>query len=177
VARYHPLLAGLHWLLALLIIGALTVGFALASTGNSDPGKVSVLRLHMMAGLSILVLMGFRFFVRMATRKPPRATTGYPELDILAPITHYGFYVLILLMAATGYWTASVAGLVPILLGSSAPLPQDFSVFPSFLAHGAIATILLSAIALHLSAALYHQFVRKDGLIKRMEVGQTSQEG
>jgi cytochrome b561 len=113
----------------------------------------------------------------MATRKPPRATTGYPELDILAPITHYGFYVLILLMAATGYWTARVAGLVPILLGSSAPLPQDFSVFPSFLAHGAIATILLSAIALHLSATLYHQFVRKDGLIKRMEVGQTSQEG
>jgi cytochrome b561 len=80
-------------------------------------------------------------------------------------------------MAATScYWTAVAPGLPAILFGGSgAPLPRDFSVFPSFLAHGAIATVLLGAIALHVSAALYHQLVRKDGLIKRMELGPSKQ--
>jgi cytochrome b561 len=178
VSRYHPLLVGLHWLLALLIFATLTVGFGLALTSNLNPAKLAVLRLHMIAGLLILGLMGVRYLVRIMTPRPPRATTGHPELDRIAPITHYGLYVLILLMAASGYMTAVAAGLPAILFnGSGAPLPRDFNVFTAFRAHSAIAILLVATISLHVSAALYHQFVRKDGLIKRMELGPPQSEG
>ena len=138
VSRYHPLLVTLHWLLAVLIIATLTVGFfLLAAMPNSDPQKIVVLRVHMAVGMLILALMVIRFIVRMLTARPEKATTGYPLLDRIAPISHYGFYVLVLLMVATGFATAILAGLPAIVFGGSgAPLPPPSRFIPSFLAHG-----------------------------------------
>jgi cytochrome b561 len=173
VSRYHPLLVTLHWLLAFLIIAALALGFfVLAATPNSDPNKIDALRGHMIAGMLLLALMAVRLAVRLMTSHPPRATTGYPLLDRIAPITHYGFYLLILLMAGTGYATALMAGLPDIVFGrSGAPLPQDFLIYPTRVAHGYLALLLVAFVALHVLAALYHQLVRKDGLLRRMAYG------
>ena len=65
VSRYHPLLVTLHWVLAVLIIAALTIGFfVLAATPNANPQKIGVLRIHMAGGMLILALMVIRFIVR-----------------------------------------------------------------------------------------------------------------
>ena len=173
VSRYHPLLVTLHWMLAFLIIAALTIGFfGLAATPNSDPQKIDVLRVHMAGGMLILALMVIRFIVRMRTSRPADATTGYPLLDRIAPISHYGFYVLVLLMVGTGYATAIFAGLPEIVFGDSgAPLPHTFTIYPTRVAHGYIAVLLVGFIILHVLAAFYHQFVRKDGPFRRMFFG------
>lgn len=173
VTRYHPLLVTLHWLLAALIIGALIVGFFwLAAMPNSEPQKLGVLRVHMAGGMLILALMIFRFTVRMRTSKPPNASTGHPLLDKIARISHYGFYVLVLLMAGTGFATAILAGLNKIVFqGSGDPLPPSFAAYPTFVAHGYIAALLVGFITLHVLAALYHQFVKKDSLFQRMFFG------
>jgi cytochrome b561 len=162
----------LHWALAVLIVAALALGFfAFAVMPNSDPQKIGVLQAHMAGGMLILALMVVRFVVRIWTSRPPDATTGYPLLDRLAPISHYGFYVLVVLMAGTGYATALLAGLPAIVFGGSGdPLPPSFLIYPTFAAHGVIAALLVGLIVLHLLAALYHQFVRKDGLLRRMVV-------
>jgi cytochrome b561 len=173
VSRYHPLLVTLHWLLAALIAAALISGFFwLAATANSDPQKIGVLRLHMAGGMLILALMVVRFIVRLWTRRPAPATTGYGLLDRLAPTTHYGFYALVLLMAGTGYATALLAGLPAIVFGGSGdPLPATFLTFPTRIAHGYLAALLTALIGLHVLAALYHHFVRNDGLLRRMFFG------
>jgi cytochrome b561 len=173
VCRYHPLLVTLHWLLALLIIAALTIGFAwLATMPNSDPQKLGVLRLHMAEGMVILALMAVRFAVRLLTAKPAAATTGMRLVDHMAPVSHYGFYVLVALVAGTGYATAIFAGLPDIVFaGSGEPLPSDFRIYPSRVAHGYLATLLAALIGLHFIAVLYHHFVRKDGLLRRMGLG------
>jgi len=85
---------------------------------------------------------------------------------------HYGFYLIVLLMVASGYATAIIAGLNKIVFqGSGDPLPASFAIYPSFIAHGYAAALLAGLIALHVLAALYHQFVRKDGLFGRMFFG------
>jgi cytochrome b561 len=90
----------------------------------------------------------------------------------LAPVAHYGFYLLVLLMAATGLSTSLLAGLNrSVFQHSGEPLPADFATYPTFLAHGTIALILAVFIILHIAAALYHQFVRGDGLFRRMWFG------
>ena len=173
VARYHPLLVVLHWLLAFLIIAALFAGFfLLAAMPNSDPQKIRVLLVHMAAGMTILALMVVRFIVRMLTSRPAPATTGHPLPDRIAPITHYGFYVLVLLMVGTGFATAILAGLNRIVFqGSGEPLPESFAAYRTFIAHGYIALLLAGFIVLHVLAALYHQFIRKDRLFRRMWFG------
>jgi cytochrome b561 len=50
-------------------------------------------------------------------------------------------------------------------------LPDSFAVFPTFRAHAALATLLAILIVVHIAAALYHQFVLKDGLFRRMWFG------
>jgi cytochrome b561 len=52
-------------------------------------------------------------------------------------------------------------------LGKSAPLP-DFWKYRPRTPHGIGARLLLALIVLHTGAALYHHFVRRDGLLRRM---------
>jgi cytochrome b561 len=103
----------------------LTLGFfGLAAMPNTDPQKISLLRWHLAGGMLILALTAVRFVARLWTSRPADAPTGYPMLDRIAPITHYGFYVLILLMVGTGFATANLAGLNKIVFqNSGAPLP------------------------------------------------------
>jgi cytochrome b561 len=173
IARYHPLLVTLHWLIAVLILAALAVGFfVLDDMPNSDPRKITVLMIHMAAGILILALMIIRFVVRLMTAKPPAATTGSRSLDRFAPLTHYGFYVLVVLIAGSGMATALMARLNEIVFaGSGEPLPASFDAFAPFRAHGFLALVLVAFIALHLAAAIYHHFVRRDGLLRRMWFG------
>ena len=75
-------------------------------------------------------------------------------------------------MVATGYATAIRAGLNRIVFqGSGEPLPENFAVYPTFIAHGYIALVLVGFIVLHVLAALYHQLVRRDRLLRRMWFG------
>jgi cytochrome b561 len=173
VSRYHPLLVTLHWLLAVLIIAMVFVGFfMLAATSNSDPGKINVLLWHMSGGMVILALMIIRFIVRLKTAKPPHLPTAYPVLDRVVPVFHYGFYVVILLMVTTGYTTALLAGLNRIAFqGSGDPLPPSFAAYPTFVAHFYLAVLLTGMIILHVLAAFYHQFALKDGLFRRLAFG------
>ncbi len=165
-SRYHPVLVSLHWLLAVLILAALAVGFfVLAAMENADPCKIAVLRGHMAGGMLILALMILRFIVRLLTARPAPANR-------LAPIVHYGFYLLVVVMAGTGFATALAAGLPEIVFaGSGAPLPKSFAAYPTFQAHFWLATLLAGFIVLHVGAALYHHLVQRDGLLRRMGFG------
>jgi cytochrome b561 len=170
VTRYHPVIALLHWVLAVLIIGALILGyFRIAPMANADPQKIGLLRLHMAGGIAILVLMMVRYIFRLLTAKPPAAVSGHPTLDRLAVLAHYAFYVLILLMTATGLITSIVSGLNLIVFGGSGdPLPPSLMIYPTRVAHGYLAAALAALIGLHVVAALYHQLFLRDGLFQRV---------
>jgi cytochrome b561 len=172
-SRYHPVLVSLHWLLALMVVFSLAMGMlSLKEIPNASPDKLFALRGHMVAGVLILVLMLVRFAVRFALPRPEPATTGSGFLDRLSVIVHYGLYLLVVLMAASGIATAVQAGLPGIVFGGSgAPLPESFGIYRPRVVHGVIATLLLALAGVHVLAALYHQFVRKDNLLSRMWFG------
>ncbi len=170
--RYHRALVVLHWLLAVLLIVTLAVGtFALKTVPNSSPDKISALQGHMIAGGLILLLTLARLVVRLKTAHPAPATTGNALLDRLAPLTHWGLYGLVLLMAGSGVAMSVLAGLPGIVFGGVGSLPLNFDALPPRAVHGIVAKLLMLAISLHVGAALYHQFVRRDGLLSRMGFG------
>ena len=173
MTRYHPLLVALHWLVAVLVIIALVFGtLRLTEMSNDDPEKLFALRAHMSIGITVLVLMSIRLIVRVFTATPPHATTGNALADRVGVATHWLLYGLVLAMAGSGLATANAAGLPGIVFGGSgAPLPDDFGIYTPRLVHGTIATLLGLFVLLHIAAALFHQFVRKDGLFSRMWFG------
>jgi cytochrome b561 len=170
--RYHPLLIALHWLLAFLIIFMLLVGLLSLKWMPNNPAKLMPLGFHMATGTLILALMLIRIVVRVMTKKPEEATAGNRFLDLIGKITHYALYVFAILMAVSGIGISAQAGLAPIVFGASgAPLPEDFFVYPVRYGHGYIAITLIVLILMHVGAALYHQFFRKDRLLSRMGIG------
>jgi cytochrome b561 len=170
--RYHPLLVTLHWLLALMIITMLLIGMFSLKWMPNNPAKLLPLGFHMSMGILILILMLIRLAVRLTTQKPEPATAGNRFLDIIGKLTHYALYLFAILMALSGVSTALQAGLFSIVFGASgAPLPIDFFVYPVRYVHGYVALILILLILLHVGAALFHQFLRKDNLLSRMGFG------
>jgi cytochrome b561 len=175
-SRYHPLLITLHWLIAVLILAMIGVGFfVLARMSNIDPPKITVLLIHMSVGMLVFALMSIRLLLRVCTARPAGAMTGYAGFDRIAPLVHYGFYILVFAMAGTGLATAIAAGLNrSIFQGSGEPLPASFIAYPTFTAHFYLAWLLVGFLLLHVLAALYHQFSLKDGLFRRMWFGRGS---
>ncbi|MBF9032318.1 cytochrome b [Rhodobacterales bacterium HKCCE3408] len=173
MTRYHPALVALHWIMAILIFLALSAGkLVLEDMDNADPNKVLALGPHMTIGILLGVLVLVRLAMRFGAVRPDPATAGSPLLDRIGVVTHWALYALILAMVLSGMTMARSAGLFPIVFGGSGePLSADFDEIAARAVHGAASTLLLALIALHIAAALYHQFVRRDGLIGRMWFG------
>ncbi len=167
--RYHPLLAGLHWVLAVLIVTNLAGGWLLTqSPSPADSAKLGALRIHVAVGLTVLVLTLVRLGARLRTRRPPPVQAA-PVLRWSASVVHWGFYGRVLAMASSGLGLAQMSGLFEAFKGDR-PLPQHLERFPPFAGHALFAEVLIAFIAVHLAAAVFHQFVRRDGLLDRMSL-------
>jgi cytochrome b561 len=172
VSRYHPALVVLHWALALLIIAALALGaLVMVKIPNTDPMKFEALRSHMGGGMAILVLMLVRLVIRSRSAHPAAAGAGHPLLDRLAWASHRMFYGIVFAMAVSGIIMALQTGLFDSVFFGHGDLPADFWAFPIRSVHYALSRILMTLIAVHIVAALYHALVLRDGLLGRMFFG------
>lgn len=172
VSRYHPALVVLHWAMALLIIAALALGaLVMVKIPNTDPMKLEALRSHMSGGMAILVLMLVRLVIRTRSAHPAPASAGHPLLDWLAWASHRLFYVTVAAMALSGITMALQTGLFDSVFFGQGNIPADFWAYPIRAVHYALSRILITLIAIHIIAALYHAFVLRDGLLSRMFFG------
>jgi cytochrome b561 len=81
-------------------------------------------------------------------------------------------YGIVFLMVASGWALAVQTGLPSILFGESAqPLPNTFDGFWARAVHAIAAKLLMALILIHAGAALWHQHVLRDGLLRRMSLG------
>ncbi len=105
--RYHPALVTLHWLVALLVFTDLYIGYfyirPIIMLGKGGvPGTDLILKIHMAAGIAILVFLVIRFIIRLATRKPASADAGFKALNILAKAVHYSLYFFVFAITVVG---------------------------------------------------------------------------
>jgi cytochrome b561 len=172
VSRYQPVLVALHWLMALLLPIALGGGaLVLVKIPNTDPMKIVGLQQHFAGGIPLLTLMLIRLVARISTVHPAPASTGSSLLDRMAWLSHRLLYVLVIAQACSGLTMALQAGLPDVLFGGHGALPADFWIFPVRSVHYVISRLLMALIALHVTAALYHTFILRDGLLRRMWFG------
>src|SRR5512140_487836 len=101
VRRYHPAQVILHWLIAALII--ITALLASGAEGEGrQPGGNSTLALHMILGITVLVLLAIRLVVRWRIKAPEWATTGSGLLDRIGKWTHIALYFFAFSVTITG---------------------------------------------------------------------------
>jgi cytochrome b561 len=113
-----------------------------------------------------------RLVVKMKTVNPPQMDSGNALRDRIGYSLHNALYVLVILMGISGFGIAVLAGIPDAILGvAGATLPETFNELLPRLAHGVIAKLIMALVALHVIAAIYHQFILKDNILARMKFG------
>jgi cytochrome b561 len=169
--RYGRFAIVIHWTSALLIVCLMIAGFLAA--GMTDPvAKASILRIHAPIGAAILVLTLARLCWWQFWDTKPKSPAGVPPLQsVAAKAVHSLLYVAVFGLAGSGIAMIAMSGAGEILFGdASGPLP-DFWNFPPRYGHAVLARVIVALLFLHIGAAVYHQFIRKDRLFARMGVG------
>ena len=164
-ARYNPIAVTLHWLTVLLMFGAVT----LVPEEEGGFRSASPIDIHMVLGVLLALVLIARLIVRFTTKRPAWASAGNKFLDFVGEATHYGLYFFAFMILAGGAAIAMQRNLLGYLLGSGSASGMGESLIGAFHVLGWFFAFLL--ILLHVGAALYHQFILKDNLMKRMWFG------
>ncbi len=169
--RYSNVAIGLHWLLALLIIGALCFGLYMTGLPFS-PARVKQYNWHKWAGISILILSALRLLWRLKNPPPPLADDIAAWQVSAAVWAHRALYALFFALPLAGWAYSSAAGF-PIVYFGVIPLPDWVPVNPDLaetlkLVHKWLAYSLAALIVVHIGAAFLHQLTDDQGLLERM---------
>jgi len=165
--RYGSVAITIHWLTAILIVVLLSTGFNAADSADSAT-KAQFLRVHIPVAVVVFLLTAFRVFWWIARDKKPDPVPGLPRWqEFLARNVHFLIYAIIFIMVASGIGMMALSGAGPAVFGGGGALP-DFRDYAPRTPHGIGANLLVLLLVGHIGAALYHQFIRRDGLISRM---------
>ncbi len=167
--RYSGVARALHWIIAILILFNLWLGFA----HDALPREWKVMPVHKSVGLTVLALTIARIGWRIGHKAPPLpdAMPGWEKRT--AHGTHVAFYALMLILPLSG-WIMSSAGDRPLNWFFLFDVPKfgvakgDAIVGLSHEAHELLPWLWSALIVVHILAALRHHFILKDGVLRRM---------
>jgi cytochrome b561 len=166
----------LHWLVATAIVAQFIVGYLLDADesgrgrgrgrgrggesgrgrgrgggGGYDPfGDDTLLTVHVVLGVTILVLASVRLVWRSTTPLPPWAPTLSPAERVLVHWTERALYLLM--------FAIPITGLILVLADDDDLLPVHVAAHIAFFV----------VIALHVGMAIKHGLVNRDGYVRRM---------
>lgn len=179
--RYTAVAISLHWLIAVLLISLILFGWWMEDQREAIGSYEEFLEVksafnwHKTGGILVLLLSLARLGWRLSHPVPSLPDGMKTWERILARISHISFYVLMIGLPIGGYMAASAYGPEqPILLFDTIALPklpvpqtEEFQAFSGSM-HGAGAWGLIALMALHIIAAMKHEFVDNDGVLARM---------
>lgn len=118
--RYHPALAAVHWLTALLVLMMLAVGkFVMPGISPDDPQKPMMLQSHAYIGGALTLLVIVRLVLRFTTKRPVPADAGNAIFNFLAKAVHFLLYFFLLGMAVSGLGLFQMANLPAVFSGAA----------------------------------------------------------
>lgn len=172
--RYNRVQQAFHWLVVALILVQLSTKLILPYV-LPESAQRDLNAWHISFGTTILLVMLLRLGWRLTHPVPPSPSDLSLGLRTLSRATHYAFYAVLIVLPLLGWAAASAYGAqvklfgfihLPALSGKDIELGKVIGRM-----HGVVALSLLGLMALHISGVLYHAFIKKDGVAKRMLPG------
>lgn len=164
----------LHWTIVALLIVQFIAAWTMPDI-KRDTKPDTLINLHISVGVLILFVAVLRLTWRAGHPEPP-PEDGLPPWQVQsARAVHWLLYALLFVLPVLGWLNACWRGFSVIMFGLE---------LPKLLAtrapggdwtgdvHALLATYgLLTLVGLHVAAALYHYFSRRDGVLQRMLPG------
>lgn len=161
--RYGGVARSLHWLLALLIVAALILGWYMTDLPFS-PARLKLFNWHKWLGVTILLASALRLLWRLWRPAPALPASMGKWETTLAYLSHWLMYLLFFAVPLIGWARSSAAGFPIVFLGLL-PLPdlvgKELELVRTLKpAHAVAAYGLLVLVLLHLAAAIKHALIR-----------------
>jgi cytochrome b561 len=182
---YTPAARALHWFVAFLIFVQVPLGLYMSYRGN-DMERVNengetvkgvwdtltgfLYSSHKLIGLTVLLLVVLRLGYRL-THGAPRPDPSVPAaLTGVSHLVHWSLYLLLFVVPILGYLAISYGRHLEVF---GVPLPpitaKDENMSKEiFEWHETGALLIVAFVTLHILAAIYHRFVRRDRVVERM---------
>lgn len=165
----------LHWLILVLLAVQFALGWLMPDIRPGTP-VTTLIGLHFSFGTLILAVAVIRLGYRATHGEPPPADGIPPWQTTSARILHWLLYLLLFVVPILGWINASYRGM-PVSFFGLFEMPKIVATrAPGWGwtgdVHGLLANYaMLGLVGLHVLAALYHYFVRRDGVLQRMLPG------
>lgn len=169
--RYGSLSIALHWLMFILMAAVYTsIELRVLFPKGSDP-REAIKALHFMLGLCVLLLVILRIYARVSTPTPAIQPALSSMQNAAAKAGHLALYALMIVLPVLGWLTLSAAGKpipffgaeLPALIAKNKELAKTFKEL-----HETIGVVGYYLIGIHVLAALYHHYFKKDNTLTRI---------
>jgi len=170
-SRYTAIAIGLHWLVALAIVGSFGLGLYMHELPLS-PQKLKLYSWHKWAGVTIFLFVLLRLVWRLMHR-PPALPPGMPAWQVkAAEATHVLLYLLMVAVPLSGWLMSSAKGFQTVWFGVL-PLPDLLQKDPDLgdllqQLHMLLNFSMAALVLAHAGAALKHHYFDRDDVLTRM---------
>jgi cytochrome b561 len=169
---YTTTAVALHWVIAALIAGGFALGWTMTRIPGITPEKLRFYSWHKWIGVTVLALALIRIVWRATHRTPPLPENMSARQQWSAHAVHVALYLLMIAIPVSGYLYSSAAN-VPVVYLGVVPLPTLITPDPTLKAwlktvHIALDYGMFVLVLGHAAAAVKHQWIDRDGLLRRM---------
>ncbi len=163
----------MHWFTGLLIILMTILGLLMTHMSTEPHTKSTLYFLHKSIGLLILPLAIIWFFSWIIQNKPERLKDEKKSLHRISKMTQTILISCALLMPFSGWMMSSAFSQTDIMFFNIIKIPRIVSYDPAFARamlglHILISWFIIGFSSLHITAALWHHFIKKDIILQRM---------
>jgi cytochrome b561 len=169
--HYGWLAVSLHWLMLLLMVAAYATMEFKSIFPKGTASRDAMAAWHYTLGLSVFALLWLRLLARLAGSDPAIEPPLPAWQERLRAIMHTALYALMIGIPLLGWLTLNAKGIpvallgydLPILIGKSQAAARTLKDIHEILARAAYIVI-----GLHVAAALFHHYGRRDNTMRRM---------
>ena len=163
--RYPGSVRWIHWLSVVLV----AIAYVTAESAEDLGGAGG--QWHVLAGLALLLMFVPRLIARFSAAHAPVSASVFQAWS--ARLVHLALLLFVVVQPLLGVlmlWADGEALPVPFTSWQIQPLVVPGEAWAETLEdlHETVGNAFYAVIALHALAALWHQFVRRDGVLRRM---------
>lgn len=161
----------LHWSMATLIIGQVVLGKYAHELGRT-PQKLNLMMWHKSIGITLLFLVALRLLWALLNPRPQAASAMAKWELTAARISHISLYTVMFAIPLSGWLTNSAKNVPfslfrlvpwPALIGPDEALGERLQEW-----HESLVALMLLLLTVHIGAALWHHFLKRDTVLLRM---------
>ena len=171
--KFGTLTKSFHWGVGLSIILLICIGLLMEEMAKSDPLKPLLYLTHKSIGMLVLPVALVWVVSWLSQKKPTPLKEIKKPLHRLSRIVHTTLILCAVGMPLSGWVMSSAFSGKGVSIFNLFTIPPIVGYDPSFARavlglHILISWVLISFAGLHILAALYHHFIRKNIILQRM---------